>query len=69
MQNNPLKGRVTPIAVTAYEVYARLIDATQVRIMEPAVELVSYYRSLDYHFMKGNGSESNPSYLYKNLEN
>lgn len=68
MENNPLKGRVTPIAVTAYEVYARLIDAVQVRIMSPAEELVAYYTSLNYEFIKGTGASSNPSYLYKNLE-
>lgn len=66
--SNPLKGRVTPIAVTAYEVYARLIDASQVRIMSPAEELISYYTSLNYIFVKGTGSDINPSYLYKNLE-
>lgn len=65
--NNPLKGRVTPIAVTAYEVYARLIDAAQVRIIRPADELIDYYSSLHYSFVKGTGTDSNPSYLYKNL--
>lgn len=66
--NNPLKGRVTPIAVTAYEVYARLINASQIRIVRPAEELVNYYSSLNYVFVKGTDSNINPSYLYKNLE-
>ena len=66
--NNPLKGRVTPIAVTTYEVYARLIDATQVRIIRPAEELITYYTSLSYVFVRGTETKSNPSYLYKNLE-
>ena len=65
--NNPLIGRVTPIAVTAYEVYARLIDAGQVRIVSPANALIDYYTSLNYVFVKGSGSQSDPSYLYKNL--
>lgn len=66
--NNPLVGRVTPIAVTAYEVYARLIDARQVRIISPAEALIEYYTSLNYVFVKGSGSQMNPSYLYKSLE-
>ena len=66
--SNPLKGRVTPIAVTAYEVYARLIEASQVRIMSPAQELVSYYSSLNYVYVKGTDTSANPSYLYKSLE-
>ena len=65
--NNPLKGRVTPISVTAYEVYARLIDAKQVRIMFPENDLVEYYSSLDFVYVKGTGTDMNPSYLYKNL--
>lgn len=66
--NNPLKGRVTPIAVTVYEVYARLIDAAQVRIISPADGLIDYYTSLNYAFVKGADTKANPSYLYKNLE-
>lgn len=66
--NNPLVGRVTPIAVTAYEVYARLIDAKQVRIISPAEALIDYYTALNYVFVKGSGSQANPSYLYKSLE-
>lgn len=65
---NPLKGRVTPIAVTAYEVYARLIGASQVRIIKPAEELIMYYSSLNYVFVNGSSTSENPSYLYKTLE-
>ena len=65
---NPLVGRVTPIAVTAYEVYARLIDASQVRIIQPAEALIDYYSSLNYIFVKGSNTSINPSYLYKVLE-
>lgn len=66
--HNPLKGRVTPITVTAYEVYARLIDAAEVRIIKPAEELITYYSSFNYFFVKGTGTDTNPSYLYKKLE-
>ena len=65
---NALKGRVTPIAVTAYEVYARLIGATQVRIIKPADALITYYSSLNYVFVKGSNTNENPDYLYKTLE-
>lgn len=65
---NALKGRVTPIAVTAYEVYARLIGASQVRIIKPAEALITYYSSLNYVFVKGSNTQENPDYLYKTLE-
>jgi hypothetical protein len=68
INHNPLIGRVTPITVTAYEVYARLIDATEVRIIEPAQELITYYSSFNYLFVKGTGTDMNPSYLFKKLE-
>lgn len=67
VRNNPLVGRITPIAVTAYEVYARLIDAKQLRIMFPEKELINYYSSLDFVYVPGTGTSQNPSYLYKNL--
>ncbi len=67
-KNNPLRGRVTPICVTAYEVYARLIDATEVRIVRPADALIEYYSSLNYRYVQGTGTDMNPSYLYKRLE-
>lgn len=66
--SNALKGRVTPIAVTAYEVYARLIGATQIRIIKPAEALIAYYSSLNYVFVKGSNTAENPDYLYKTLE-
>jgi hypothetical protein len=65
---NALKGRVTPIAVTAYEVYARLIGASQVRIIRPAEALITYYSSLNYIFVRGSNTNENPDYLYKTLE-
>lgn len=68
INHNPLIGRVTPITVTAYEVYARLIDATEVRIIKPAEELIAYYSSFNYIFVKGTETDMNPSYLFKKLE-
>ncbi len=67
-ENNPLKGRITPITVTIYEVYARLINAEQVRIISLDEKLIAYYTSLNYTFVRGTESKINPSYLYKNLE-
>jgi hypothetical protein len=64
---NPLTGRVTPISVTAFEVYARLIDASEVRIMFPEQALIEYYSSLKYVYVKGSGTTKNPDYLYKIL--
>ncbi|WKD48455.1 hypothetical protein [Microbulbifer spongiae] len=60
-------GRITPISVTAYEVYARLIDAKPLRIMFPEKELINYYSSLDFVYVPDSGTSQNPSYLYKNL--
>ena len=66
-ENNPLKGRVTPISTTAFEVYARLVDAAEVRIMFPDVNLIEYYSSLGYAYVQGTGSDNNPDYLFKKL--
>lgn len=66
--NNQLKGRLTPITVTAYEVYARLIDAKQVRIINPDDSLITYYTTFDYRYVKGTNTDMNPNYLYKDLE-
>jgi len=64
---NPLTGRVTPISTTAFEVYARLIDAKQIRIMFPKPALIEYYSSLEYTYIKGSGTDQKPNYLYKNI--
>lgn len=45
---NPLKGKIAAINLTAVEVYARLIDAQEVRIMHPDENLLSYYASFGY---------------------
>jgi hypothetical protein len=66
---NPLAGRVVPVALTAYEIYARLIGASQVRIMDPLRGLVDYYSSFNYVYVEGSGSRHKPAYLYKTLEN
>lgn len=67
IDHNPLKGRLTPISVTAYEVYARLIDAEELRIMFPDEALIDYYSSLNFTYIKGGGTPMNPSYLYKQI--
>ena len=62
---NPLKGKIAAISLTAIEVYARLIDAHEVRIMNPDENLLDYYSSFGYStkLFKIRGSTSN--YLRK----
>ena len=65
--NNPLTGRVTPISTTAFEVYARLVDASEVRIMFPEASVIEYYSSLGYTYVQGTKTNSHPDYLFKKL--
>ena len=65
--NNPLTGRVTPISTTAFEVYARLVDAAEIRIMFPEASLIEYYSSLGYAYVHGTRTDSNPDYLFRKL--
>ena len=64
---NPLTRRIVPISITAFEAYARLIDAYEVRIMFPAEGLISYYARFNYVFVQGSGTNRKPTYLYKLL--
>lgn len=64
---NMLTGRIAPISITALEVFARLIEASEVRIMFPEETLIEYYSSLSYMYIKGSGTVKNPDYLYKTL--
>lgn len=64
---HPLKRRVVPISIAAFETYADLIGATQLRIMRPLNnDLVRYYERHDFTFKQGKASNT-PTYLWKNL--
>lgn len=64
---NPLKGKIAAINLTAIEVYARLIDAQEVRIMHPDENLLDYYASFGYSsgLLKLRGTSSH--YICKKL--
>ncbi len=62
--DHPLKGRVTPIVLSAAEVYAGIIGATQLRIIDPIdMKLIDYYSSFGYSLRTG---EKTP-YMVKDL--
>ena len=50
--NNPLKGRTTPIVASAMELYARLLGASEIRIIDPINDNVrKYYQSLGFGYV------------------
>lgn len=63
---NPLgPNRVVPITIVNATAYAGIVGAKEIRIMRPASSLVSYYESLDFTYVRSNGAEHYPDYLYK----
>lgn len=53
--NNPLKGRVIPIVVSAGELYASIIGAREIRLIDPIHEkLIEYYASIGYTYVNQN---------------
>lgn len=46
--NHPLKGLVIPICIAASEAYAAMLDAKEVRIVEPDPAVISAYVGLGY---------------------
>lgn len=66
-EEHPLRGRVTPIVVSVAEVYAVLIGASQLRIIDPVDRrLIEYYSSFSYLYRDGSG-EKGAHYLVKDL--
>jgi len=65
--SNPLKGRIVPIVLSAIELYARYIGASEARIIDPINEnLEQYYSRFGYTLIKQKGANT-PSYLRKIL--
>ncbi|WP_299599668.1 hypothetical protein [uncultured Microbulbifer sp.] len=56
-----------PVSLLAYEAYARLIGATQIRIMDPLNEKLVKYYSSHGGFTLRPGKQGVPHYLVKNL--
>jgi len=65
--DHPLRGKVVPISLLCSELYARVIGARQVRLMEPHLPLIAYYRSFGYSLIPKAGA-ADRNYLYKNLD-
>lgn len=64
---HPLVGRVTPIVLSVAEVYAGLIGASQLRIIDPIdKKLIEYYSSFGYTYKDGS-QEKATHYLVKDL--
>lgn len=64
-ENNPLKGRVVPIAISVAELYGTIIGASQLRIIDPIHKnLIDYYTSFGYTYFK-QGTKKH--YLVKDL--
>jgi hypothetical protein len=60
-RGSPLKGRIFPITLTAAELYAHVIGAHEVRLVNPIHEsLVEYYSRFGYTYVSGRDH-----YLYK----
>ena len=65
--HNLLKGKVTPIAINAFIVYAEAIGAKQLRIMRPLNEqLIKYYQGFGFTLAQGKNSNV-PTHLWQNL--
>ncbi len=63
----PLKGRVTPIVFSTAEVYAQIIGASELRVIDPIDDnLIEYYSSFGYKYCDGS-KEKTKHYLSKQL--
>ena len=56
-----------PVSLLAYEAYARLIGATEIRVMDPMNEKLVKYYSSNGGFSYKAGRQGVPHYLVKNL--
>ncbi|WP_086932698.1 hypothetical protein [Agarilytica rhodophyticola] len=62
---NPLKGRIIPIILSAGELYASIIGASEIRLIDPIdSKLVNYYSSFGYRYVSHNVKKH---YLVKDL--
>lgn len=63
--DNPLKGRIAPIVISTAEVYAQIIGADELRIIDPIDKnLIDYYSTFGYKYVSGS-AEKTKHYLVK----
>lgn len=66
--NNPLKGRIVPITISVAELYANIIGASELRIIDPIDKrLIEYYSSFGYRYCTGRSEKNQTHYLVKEL--
>ena len=66
--SNPLKGRIVPITISAAELYANIIGASELRIIDPIdKKLIEYYSSFGYRYCDGHSERNQKHYLVKVL--
>lgn len=66
-QENPLKGRTMAIVLSTAEVYAGLLGADEVRLIDPLdSKLIDYYATFGYEYNDGK-AENTVHYLVKRL--
>lgn len=53
--NNPLKGRVVPIALTVIDAYATLTDRTELRINDVAEVMIPFYEQFGFELAPTHG--------------
>ena len=64
--NNPLKGRTTPIVASTMELYARVLGAVEIRIIDPINDNVRrYYESLGFGYVAPR--KTHKAYVFKKI--
>ncbi len=64
--SSPLKGRIVPITISVAELYANIIGADELRIIDPIDEkLIEYYTSFGYRYSKAVSEKNHKHYLVK----
>lgn len=65
---SPLKGRIIPITISVAELYANIIGASELRIIDPIdKKLIEYYSSFGYRYCSGRTESNQKHYLVKVL--
>lgn len=63
-----LKGRIVPITISVAELYANIIGASELRIIDPIdKKLIEYYSSFGYRYCDGHAEKNHKHYLVKTL--
>ncbi|ARU55606.1 hypothetical protein OLMES_1531 [Oleiphilus messinensis] len=64
--SSPLKGRIVPITISVAELYANIIGADELRIIDPVDQkLVEYYTSFGYRYKTAVSEKNHKHYLVK----